>query len=146
MWTDIAQGVGSLLSCVIAIIGFVFVIGQLRQVEKTIRKDALESLYGRVQEIHQVILNNPEMKPFFYDKKPMPEDEATLSRLAICAEMVLDFYELITYQKEFMPAHLFNSWQVYIKDLYSNSFALQEHLQKNGAWYSIEMRQFLLVE
>ena len=104
IWTDIAQAIGSVVSCLIGIIGFYVVAKQLKQVDKAIRKEALESLYGRVYEIQQVVLQDPQLRPFFYDNKPLPEDTDTLNKLLVLSEMVLDFYELITLQKEFMPS------------------------------------------
>jgi len=142
-WTDIAQAIGSIVSCGVTIIGFIFVYKQLKQVEQTIQKDSLESLYGRVHEIHQVILNDPQLRPFFYENRPLPDDEMLLNKVAVFSEMVLDFYELISHQKDFMPSDLFDSWETYIKDLYRRSPVLKDHLHKHSTWYSAEMRAFL---
>lgn len=157
-WTDIAQAVAAIISCFVAIIscvtaiiscfiaivGFFFVYRQVKQVENISRKDALDSLYGRAHEIHQVVLDDPGLRPFFHDGMTVPENDPKLqNKLAAYSEMLLDFYELIIYQHEFMSTELSELWKDYIKELYGNSPALREHVTKHGNWYREDMIRFL---
>lgn len=91
MWTDIAQAISSVGAFLVAVFGFAFVIRQLMQVENTLRKDALESLYERSFAIQSVILQDPQLRPFFYDNAPVPSDTTLLAKLETFPKWSLTF-------------------------------------------------------
>lgn len=135
-WTDVAQAIGSVGGVLVAIVGFVFVIRQLRQVENAMKKDAVEALYARAFDIQSIILNDPALREYFYDNKTQPADSVMRAKLETVSEIVFDFYELIVDEKEFMSPGLYTSWEHYLKDLYSRSPTLRSHLDVNSKWYS----------
>jgi len=112
------------------------------QVENTLRKDALESLYERAFAIQIIVLQDPQLRPFFYDNIPVPLDATILAKLETFSEIVFDFYELIVDEKDFMPAELSQSWKVYLADLYKRSPTLRRHLEMNSKWYSNSLCMF----
>lgn len=136
MWTDTAQALCSIATFFVAVFGFALVIRQLMQVETALRKDALESLYERAFSIQSIILQDPQLRPLFYDNAPVPSDTALLAKLETFSEMVFDFYELIVDEQTFMSADLSQTWKVYLVDLYGRSPILRRHLERNPTWYS----------
>jgi hypothetical protein len=136
MWTDIVQAIGSIGTILAAVIGFIFVIKQLRQVETTLRKDAIELLYERAFAIQNILLNESELRPYFFENAPVPSDPMIMAKLETYSEMVFDFYELIIDETHFMSSGLSQPWKYYLKDLYSRSPFLRRHLDMNQEWYS----------
>ena len=142
-WTDIAQAIGSIIAGLAAVVGFWLVIKQLKQVDRTIHRDVLDCLYSRVYEIHQVVLANPDLFKYFYERADAPEDPVLRSKLDTLCEMVFELYELIVLQKDSMSKELYESWFVYMKKMVEQSPVLQQHLETHHDWYVPELQVFL---
>jgi hypothetical protein len=143
-WFTLLQAIGSLLAVAVAVGGFIFVHRQLQQVRAAISRDALESLYARNHDIHRVIVDHPNLRPYFYDKKCIASTDEHYGIIMTICEMVVDFYEGVSLQREHMPQDLVESWQRYCRDLCVRSPALQEYLRENRQWYSEELLRDLL--
>jgi hypothetical protein len=91
---------------------------------------------------------NPELRPYFYDKKELSEAETELERLKVLstAEMVSGFMELVALQLSEQPAEIQPRWKAYIVDGYNSSVVLREHLATCTAWYADDFLHLLPLE
>lgn len=147
--TLLAALTGILGAVIGAVLGGVFALkATKRQVEvmlEQIREDVHERLYSQSLEIMKFFAEHPEVRPYFYDNKPLINAETELERLRVLstAEMVSGFMELVALQIEEQPAEIQPRWRAYILDTYNSSGAVREHLETCTAWYADDLLRLL---
>lgn len=132
-----------------AVLGGVFALkATKRQVEvmlEQIREDVHERLYSQSLEIMKFFAEHPEVRPYFYDNKPLTNAESEQEQLRVLstAEMVSGFMELVALQIEQQPAEIKPRWRAYIADTYNSSSVVREHLAACEAWYADDLLRLL---
>jgi hypothetical protein len=143
-------GLTGILGAIIgSVLGGVFALkATKRQVEVMLeqaREDVHERLYSQSLEIMKFFAEHPEVRPYFYDNKPLTKAETELERLRVLstAEMVSGFMELVALQVEQQPAEIQPRWKAYIVDTYSSSGVVRDHLTSCEAWYAEDLLRLL---
>jgi hypothetical protein len=143
-------GLTGILGAVIgSLLGGVFALkATKRQVEVMLeqaREDVHERLYSQSLEIMKFFAEHPEVRPYFYDNKPLAKAVTELESLRVLstAEMVSGFMELVALQIEVQPAGIQPRWRAYIVDSYNSSAVVREHLAECEAWYADDLLRLL---
>jgi hypothetical protein len=135
LWTDVVQAIGSLCSFLFTFVGFVLLFRQVRQIERTIRGDVNERLYNQNLEILKCFVDDPEIRPFFYDNKEVEPTHPSYLKIVCIAEILASYLELVYVQLDEMPPKIRGTWKTYMKAMYANSPSLRQHLKENEDWY-----------
>ncbi|RLK25185.1 hypothetical protein DER29_3171 [Micromonospora sp. M71_S20] len=90
---------------------------------------------GLFRELDKTFLEYPEIRPYFYDGKPVGDDEPDRHRIRAAAELILDTFEWIWYRRKDLNAKGEEGWRAYIVDTFSSSPALQHHYASSASWY-----------
>ena len=139
-WTDAAQAIAACGSLLVTLFGFLFVLRQLRQVERNIRGETNASLCHQSIEILKAMMSRQECYPFFYDNKPLPEDHPHRVEILCLTEMIANYLDLVALQKDNLPPTAWTGWHKFILDTLQMSPVVREHLTKYGAWCSTELQ------
>jgi hypothetical protein len=142
-WTDVVQALSACGSLWVTLLGFVFVIRQLRQVDKNIRADANANLCQQSIEILNAMMSRSECYPFFYDGKPLALDDPYRMEILCIAEMIANYLDLVALQKDNLPIKIWNKWQKFTIDTIQNSPVITEHLTRYSGWYSDDLNQIV---
>ena len=132
-----------------AVLGGVFALkAAKRQVEVMVRHsrgNVNERLYNQSLSIMIFFAENPEVRPYFYDSKPIERAATDLERSKVLstAEMVGGFVELVALQIEEQPKEIQERWKAYIADLFNSSSVLREHLAASATWYADDLLRLL---
>src|SRR5437870_5326483 len=109
----IVAAIAGVLGVIIgAIIGGVFALkAAKRQIQVMVehsRGDVNERLYKQSLEIMRFFAENPEIRPYFYNDKPLTKAESELEELRVLstAEMVAGFMELVALQVAEQPEEI----------------------------------------
>ncbi len=143
MWTDIVQAIASVGSLTIAVIGFAFVIVQIRQLKNAIQSDTHSKLYSEDFEWVKILLEYPQLRPYFYDDQDITSDHQDYSRVLGIAELICTHFEHAVLQMENLPTHIVPRWHQYIRSLYNRSPIVRRHLKENEGWYSDRLMSIL---
>ena len=87
------------------------------------------------RELDRTFIEYPDLRPYFYDGKPVGVDDPNHNRVQAAAELVLDTFEWIWYRQENLNAEDEKGWQTYIAETYFSSPALQQHYTRYPSWY-----------
>ena len=68
-WAEALQGIGAILSVVVTIIGYIFIVSQIKQTNKSIQHSSNVAIYSISSEFYRFIADNSELRPYFYDNK-----------------------------------------------------------------------------
>jgi len=99
-------------------------------------------LIERNARLLELLLENPETRPFFYDNRPLPTNDPILEgKVLTLAEMWTDFFEQVMIQSDNLPEDMAPTWKSYARDMHSSSTAIQAYFAENCAWYHPELRR-----
>lgn len=135
-WTEIAQGIGSLASAVISLVGFVFVWRQIKQTNRNLRQSNHTAIYSINTDIHKFFAENSELRPYFHDEKPLLPDDENRNKIFSISELLADFFEYILVEKDSLAPEIREPWKIYMKKIYSKSSAFRQFIHTNKDQYS----------
>lgn len=125
------------------LVGFVFVIRQIRQQALATRGETYASLCGLSYEILQMMADHPELYPYFYENKELAADAPDRVRVLCCCEMVANYCDNTALQRENIPDHVWQRWRVFIKQQVAMSVVLKGFFLEYRMWYSPEIGEIL---
>ena len=133
------------LSLVAVVISLSSVVYQVQQ-NLLVREQNEIAVHGMLIErnarLLELLLENPDTRPFFYDNQPLPNDNPRLQGQALTlAEMWTDFFEQVMIQSENLPEDMAPTWTNYARDMHSSSTAIQVYFDENCGWYHVRLRQ-----
>jgi hypothetical protein len=138
-WTDVVQAIAAIAGVVVALGGFVIIIYQIVQLERAVRGDTHSKLYSQGFEVVRFFADNAEVRPYFYEGKPVTGAEPEYGKISLCAELMADYLEHIALQKPNLPEDVWLRWVAYIRDRLRSSPFLVRYLQTHKDQYSEEL-------
>lgn len=130
-WTQVAQAISSIIAAGASVIGFIFLILQLRKISTSIKSQNHAAIYQTSVELNKILLDNPKFIPYFFENKEMDENDPDFKKLQLAATIATDFYEYVFTEKNNMDVNMRNSWMEYIQEAYSNSVFIRSHIEQN---------------
>ena len=137
------QTILSILSIVVNIIGFYFVVRQITQQALATRGETYTSLCGLSYEILILIHDNPFLYDYFYNNKEIESNSEHRVQVLICCEMIANYCDNVTLQKENIPNHVWQRWKNFIIGQLEISSELKKFMLEYKDWYSVEMVSIL---
>lgn len=138
---DVLNAIANSVTAISASLVFV----QIRNTGKSLRITTFEHLYSRMNYIHNIFIEHPKLREYFYDSITVGNACQYTAEINQAAEMIADFFEQISLEFEHMPQDVARGWKAYMHDLVRTSPALQAHLVNKGGWYPTDfMRRDLI--
>lgn len=138
-WTDVAQGIGAILTVLISIIGFGFIYRQIIQTQKTIEQSNHTAIYAISAEFYRFLADNSKLRPYFYDGKEFNIEHNMSDQILIVCEMLTDIFEFVIIEHKSLHPSIYNTWISYIHLIYTNSPAFRYYIDKYESSYSEEL-------
>ena len=129
----------SILSIIVNIIGFYFVIRQITQQALATRGETYTSLCGLSYEILKTINDQPFLYDYFYSNKQLQNDSEHRVHVLMCCEMIANYCDNVTLQRENIPDQVWQRWKNFIKGQLEISIELRKFMIEYKSWYSQEM-------
>lgn len=138
----------SLLGLLVAIIGFYFIVRQIKQVNSSIKSNTNNSLYSLTIDINKFLIENPNLRPYFYgdaEGKQLDYDfnHPHFHQIETLADIYITFWEYIFEERNNLGEELFRTWEKWIQDIYNKSPAIQKHIRTSKKWYKKSFVQSL---
>jgi hypothetical protein len=102
-WTDVAQALGSVGACLIALFGVLAVLKQIKQIKAALHGDTHATLFSQNFEILKLFSDHPEIRPYFYANQEILEGQEHYDQAFITAIVVADYLETVALQRSNMP-------------------------------------------
>ena len=131
------------VAIVVNIVGFVFVVRQIRQQALATRGETYASLCGLSYEILGMMADRPYLYPYFYGRKPLATDDEHRIEVLCCCEMIANYCDNTALQRENIPEHVWARWRNFLREQLSMSLVLQEFMGEYRNWYSPEIGEIL---
>ena len=116
---------------------------QSEKVEKSIRANVEQSIVTRVIDLDQVFIQKPDLTPYFYEDKPIYENDDKYREVSATAVMVLDVFDLVATQNKHYPEFWDTpeAWDEWMIDFFSTSPILRATFDKYPSWYGNSLKE-----
>jgi hypothetical protein len=135
-WADAFQGLGTLAAAVISLVGFVFVIRQLRYTRQAIETQTQAQIYNMGLEAYKIVIEHPELGQYIYDGAALPKSGPERHKALSAFELFCDYFEYIILQDGAVSSDVRDSWIRYMEKLFQRSIALQEFVSARKDQYT----------
>jgi hypothetical protein len=107
--------------------------------------NAHDALTDRAMNINQIFIEHPELRAFFYDNQPLPEDAEPrlVQRTTAVAEHIADFIENALLHRQTLGPAANDVWEEYCIYLVCQSPTLRSYLTEHIHWYNAEVGRVL---
>jgi hypothetical protein len=121
---------------------------QTQQLTDSLANTALTNISNRDLEMSKVFFDQPELLPYFFDRKNIDEKDKHYEKVYALAGMRIDLAGTFYDQSRFVPAFrdknnpAWQAWTRYMKDIFAKSPVMCKTLEKNSSWYTNDFVEF----
>ncbi|MBK7674564.1 MAG: hypothetical protein IPJ27_07205 [Candidatus Accumulibacter sp.] len=120
----------------------------LQAQERALSNHNWQFLINQDAEISRVLMEHPELRPYFYASKPINDKDKNFDRVILLADMYLDFVEL--FDKENIKRIIGSEdrqkylglWNNYFRDIFQSSPVLCSHYYEVKDWYMASVGEY----
>jgi hypothetical protein len=126
----------SLASLIIQILGFFTVIWTIHESTRVFQRSVYTDAVGWVIELDKEFLAHPQLRPYFYEGKPVVPGDADYNQAVLMAEYILDSYDtFLEHRLSSVNQPIHNTWLIWMHDMFSTSPILQQYILDHKTWY-----------
>ena len=133
------QDTALIIGMVIQIIGLVFVIYELSQVNSSIRVTAQASLYQQSSEIRSLLVQHPHLRKYIFDRETIDRDSPDYDRARTIAELSLNYLEHLVIQRDSLRKADWQAWNAFVQRSLESSPLMQSILDDIPQLYTTEL-------
>lgn len=138
-WTEVATFWVMLLS----LVGLVVIFHQSLCMRLALQCQTHANLFGQDAQLINLLLSKPELRPHFYENKPVDVQGPDAERVRLVAEAIVSYCENIALQQKNLDRDVRAAWKRYVRTLWDDSHAVREHYARFEQCYSPALRQVL---
>ncbi len=138
-WSEAAQGICAILAIVITLLGYFFIIRQINQTNKSIQHTSSVAIYSISSEFYKFLADNSNLRPYFYDRKELAENDPNKDKLFAMCEYLADFFEFVIIESNDLDERIFESWKDYMDMIHENSPVFRLYLTLYASSYTQEL-------
>ena len=131
----------SLAGIAVNIFGFFMVTRQIRMQALATRGETYTSLCGLSYDILKMIFDHPLLFAYVYEGKRLTSDTPEHERVQvlICCEMIANYCDNVTLQRENIPTEIWLRWRAFIREQLLASTELTAFIRQYEGWYSPDL-------
>jgi len=128
---------------VVTIIGFAFIIVQIRQLERSVRSGAQSAIYTQAADFRGHLVAHPQLRPYFFDGADIDPSHPEYGRVLTMAEMLLNYLEQIAVQGGNFDGGDRKAWETFIRNSLEASPVMTKRLAENRNAYSRQLQRLV---
>ena len=133
----------TLAAILVNVVGFFFVVRQIRQQALATRGETYANLCGLSYDILRLMAERPHLYAYFYEGKPLADAVAHRVEVLCCCEMIANNCDNTALQRENIPHPVWLRWRHFVREQIAMSDVLRDFLQQYRNWYSPEIGEIL---
>lgn len=138
--------IGSFVTVIITITSLIFqsrvLLIQTDCNIKSSQGHALGFITNNSLSVDKLFIDNPQLRPYFYNNKPITKNDKFYDTVSATAEYLLDYYDSLLVHLNLSPyieIHYRKTWEASIIDSFLWSPILCSHLEENRPWFNDEL-------
>ncbi len=113
-----AQAVGTLLAVLVGIVGFIFVVQQIRNLRHQLQCEANGRVYAEHAEIMKIFVRKPQLRQYLFENAEIERGNPDYEVAHILAHMACCYFEHVLLQLENLPEYVRQGWVDYARFIY----------------------------
>ena len=113
---------------------------QTNQATKATFAAVYQGIAAQMQDFDKLLIEKPNLRPYLYRNKPLPDDERERDEVLATAELLVDLADNVVAQSPLLPDHHRRLWDEYFRDMYRSSQAIREYWRDYGEWYCDDLQ------
>lgn len=152
----LARSIAIIITCISATISLFFIAKSIdaqteaTKIQATATKSQVwQNLTMPGREISKILIDNPQLKPYFYDAKPINKNDKNYTKSLLIAELYIDyiesFFDDYVYDLPKMDegGEYRKMWEDYFMNVFLASPIMKQYLKENSQYYDKRMAKYL---
>ncbi|WP_375201687.1 hypothetical protein [Hyphococcus sp.] len=123
------------------VIGFIFIIVQVRQLGRSVRSSAQSAIYDQAADFREHLVAYPQLRPFFFDGADIDPAHPEYNRALTIAELFLNYLEHIAIQGGNFDGNDRKAWESFVRAALTASPLMSRRLAERPDAYSPQLRR-----
>jgi hypothetical protein len=116
------------------------IITQTTYLAESLKTATYQSVASQIFEVDKILIEHPELRAYFYSDKYIEKNSPHYERVIAVSDLLLDYFDTVLLQMRHFPQVWPRQWwETYIKDTFTHSPILREHLISIKGWYTEEL-------
>lgn len=130
------------LSFIVSFSALFFAFEQSRIANRGVEAQIWQQITQQGNDISRIFIDHPNLRPYFYDDKPIDRNDPNFQAVMPVCELYLDYIDSMQDEYVFaLPGMGINGenrvlWDRYFKDMFASSPALRAYAIEKKFWYS----------
>lgn len=132
----------TLLMSLTGLVSLFLISQQVNTAKRQAKALTTQSVMSQLLEVDKLFIKDPELRPYFYSRKVISEDDPNYNKVLAIAEFQLDFFDSYLTQSEYLTLSTDEekqNWEKYIVDSFANSLPMCQRLKDAPGWYSAKL-------
>jgi len=133
----------SILGFALVVVGLSINFYQTRKVAKSVAANILHSTANQVITLDRLFVEKPELRPYFYNCKPLDDKDDKSTQVQATAELMLDVFDVVADQSKDFAEYYERpeAWDTWIIDMFGTSPVLRDKFQQSSDWYAYKLKR-----
>ena len=133
----------SILGFALVLVGLSINFYQSGKVAKSIAANILHTAANQTITLDRLFVERPELRPYFYDCKPLDDKDEKSAQVHAAAELMLDVFDVVADQSKNFAEYYERpeAWDNWITDMFATSPVLRSKLQQSSDWYDYKLQR-----
>ena len=123
------------------IVSVLILNNQTNQATKATFATVYQGIAAQMQDLDKLFIEMPDLRPYIYRGKPLPDDERERDKVLATAELLVDLADHFIAQSPLLPQHHQRGWVEYFGDMYRTSPAIRHYWSECGEWYCSDLQE-----
>ena len=133
----------SILGFALVLVGLSINFYQSGKVAKSVSANILHTTANQVINLDRLFIERPDLRPYFYDCKPIDDKDEKFAQVQSAAELMLDVFDVVADQSKSFAEYYDRpeAWDIWITDMFATSPVLRSRFQQSSDWYDNKLKQ-----
>lgn len=140
---DVVQAYATVVGVVATIVGFVIVLIQVRQLERSVRSGTHAAIYSQAADFRAHLIAHPHLRRYFFDGAEITDDHPDHDRVVTIAELFLNHLEHIAVMADTVGRRNRTALEAFARGALERSPVMRWRLSEGRTDYSPALHRLL---
>jgi hypothetical protein len=140
---SIIEAIGTIVSSIVSILGLIFIVKQLKQLNLTLRSHDHGAIFSMAFNLNKMLVDNPEFIPVFLENVTIPATDKNHFKAKAIVIIALDFYEYVFEERENLSVNMNATWLAFMQDIYCTNAMLRQLVYEQEYYLDPEFITFI---
>lgn len=142
MSPEMLEAIASLATFALALVGFPFLIIQLRHLQRSVESGAHAAIYAQGADVRAHLVEHPHLRRYFFDDADIDANDPDYPRVLSIAELFLNYLEHVAVLGDTLGRRNRAALDRFVENSLTRSPVLRRRLAEDAASYSDALQAY----